>query len=470
MTKNTEYYFCGIGGSGMLPLATLVQRAGYLVKGSDRSYDQGRIADKFLWLQDEGIEIFPQDGSGITHKGQILVASAAVEDSVADVVAARKLGLARMTRAELLASLFNKSNLGVAIGGTSGKSTVTGMIGWIAHHCGLSPKIMNGAVMKNFISDKNRFASAISGDGEAFISEVDESDGSIALFNPQIAVLNNITLDHKSMEELHQLFGDFAAKAPHLIWNIDDVESRKLMDLRPHRGAVSFGFTNDADFCATNIILHPMAANFDLLYKDEIFKVALQVPGKHNIANALAAIAASMAMGIKLSDAIAAIGQFSGLRRRFEMVGTTNGITIIDDFGHNPDKIAATLSAMKSFNGRVIAFFQPHGFGPLRLMKDELAEVFAKYLTKDDQLIICDPVYFGGTVDKSVGTPQLVEAINAHQQVQARHIALREECGAYISAIAETGDRIAIMGARDDSLSLFAADMLEMLANSAKAD
>ena len=170
-------FFCGIGGSGMLPLAAIAHGLGAQVAGSDRSRDQGRTPEKFAWLERKGFRLFPQDGSGVVSPDQVLVASAAIEDTVPEVARARELGCPRMTRAELLAELFNASPCGIAIGGTSGKSTVTGMLGWIMHDTGRAPTIMNGAVMKNFVSPEEPFASAVVGSGEVFVSEVDESDG-----------------------------------------------------------------------------------------------------------------------------------------------------------------------------------------------------------------------------------------------------------------------------------------------------
>ena len=154
-------FFCGIGGSGMLPLAAIAHGLGAQVAGSDRSRDQGRTPEKFAWLERKGFRLFPQDGSGVVSPDQVLVASAAIEDTVPEVARARELGCPRMTRAELLAELFNASPCGIAIGGTSGKSTVTGMLGWIMHDTGRAPTIMNGAVMKNFVSPEEPFASAV---------------------------------------------------------------------------------------------------------------------------------------------------------------------------------------------------------------------------------------------------------------------------------------------------------------------
>lgn len=445
----------------MLPLATILAEQGAEVAGSDRALDQGRLGAKFEYLQTRGMELFAQDGSGLTRSDQILVASAAVEDSVPDVAKAKALGCVRMTRAQLLAQLFNASPRSVAVGGTSGKSTVTGMIGWIASKLSCDPTIMNGAVMRNFADADAPFASSRVGKGGLFISEVDESDGSIALFQPEIAVLNNITLDHKSLDELRQLFGDFAARAKCTVWNADDPESVALMANKSD--AVSFGFAADADFRAVDIFERPLSVEFRLLVKDTEYEVRLAVPGRHNAANALASLAASAGLGLDLEQAVAALGQYKGLARRFEIVGTERDITVIDDFGHNPDKISATLDTLKAFQGRVIAFFQPHGFGPLRVMGKELAEIFAAKLDRQDRLFLCDPVYFGGTVDKSIGSDSVVADVNRFGTVQALHIADRAECGRQIIAMARPGDRIVIMGARDDTLSAFAAEIVEKL-------
>src|SRR4051812_33355024 len=176
MGEAKSYFFVGIGGSGMLPLALIVQGRGHRVAGSDRTLDQGRLAGKFEFLRARGIALFPQDGSGIQGADQIIVTSAAIEETVPDLVKAKEVGARRIGRPALLAELFNAARTGIAVGGTSGKSTVTGMIGWILHETGRDPAVMNGAVMKNFVSAEIPFASALVGNGDIFVSEVDESD------------------------------------------------------------------------------------------------------------------------------------------------------------------------------------------------------------------------------------------------------------------------------------------------------
>lgn len=462
MQHGKSCFFVGIGGSGMMPLAMILAGQGAKVAGSDRSLDSGRLPAKFDALRALGIDLFPQDGSGIISPGQTVIASAAVEDSVPDMVRATELGCPRMTRAELNAALFNAAGTSIGVAGTSGKSTVTGMIAWILHSLGRDPTVMNGAVMKNFVRPDAPFASALVGGDDFYVSEVDESDGSIALYTPHVAVLNNVSLDHKSLEELRALFGDFAAKARTTIVNVGDAESAALAMALDSNRTVTFAVEGDADLSARDLALEAFAVRFDLVAKDATLPVRLAVPGRHNVANALAAIGATVAAGIALPDAVRAIEGFTGLRRRFELVGEANGVAVIDDFGHNPDKIAATLDTLHAFPGRVLALFQPHGYGPLKVMRRELVEMFVDRLAPGDQLVLPDPVYQGGTVNREVTSADIVADIAASGR-DARHTPDRAAAAAHLVAEARPGDRIVIMGARDDTLSLLAAEMVERL-------
>ena len=362
-----DYFFCGIGGSGMLPLAMIVQAQGGRIEGSDRSRDQGRTPEKFAWLEAHGVTLHPQDGSGVTRTSQIVVATGAIEDTVPDIGAAKRAGARIVTRPELLSQLFNAAPTSIGVAGTSGKSTITGMIAWILHRAGREPTVMNGAVMKNFADADHPFASALIGGPDLFVSEVDESDGSIARYDPTVAVVSNISLDHKSMEELRDLFGGFTARSATAVLNLDNPETA--------------------------------------------------------------------------ADA---------------------GVTVIDDFAHNPDKIAATLKTLHAFEGRLLILFQPHGFGPLRLMKDEFINGFTGLLRPDDVLLMPEPVYYGGTTDRSIGSEDIASGIRAAGR-HAEALPTREACGDRLIALAQPGDRIVVMGARDDTLSTFAADLLGRL-------
>ena len=463
MTHPTSYFFCGIGGSGMLPLALILLDQGHIIEGSDRSLDQGRTPAKFEYLRSKGIRLYPQDGSGVTRPDQVVVASAAVEDTVPDIAAALRVGAKRMSRAQMLSALFNAAPTAIGVAGTSGKSTTTGMIAWILHATGKSPTVMNGAVMKNFQTPDALFASSLVGTSGIFVSEVDESDGSIAGYNPRVAVISNISLDHKSMDELRALFGGFAARAETVVLNLDNDETARLAASFPD--AITYSLSNpEAQLCASRIFPGADGINFSVYDRKSHTEadIRLKTPGRHNASNALAAIAATLACGVTLAEAAEALGSFAGISRRFDVIGTEGGVTVIDDFGHNPDKIAATLRTVNQFPGRVLVMFQPHGFGPLRNMRREFAACFAENLDAEDILLMQEPAYFGGTVDRSVGSQDLAADIRALGR-QAEALGDRAACGARLLELAKPGDRILVMGARDDTLTLFGQDLLASL-------
>ena len=464
MTQSRAYFFCGVGGSGMTPLALIVLARGASVAGSDRALDQGRNAARFDFLRAKGVMLHPQDGSGLVSPDQTLVVSAAVEDSIPDVLAARGLGCSIITRAQLLAELFNAAEVSVGIAGTSGKSTTTAMLGWILTAAGRDPTVVNGAEMLNFVSPETPFASARVGRGEAFVAEVDESDGSIAGFNPRVAVVNNVSLDHKSMDELRALFGGFADRAKTAVLNLDNAETATLWSqVGDH--AIGFSLRDArADLVAGPPSLSPGGIAFLATARKlgVSAEVRLRTPGLHNAANALAAIGAAGALGVELGEAARALAGFTGVRRRLEVVGEVAGVTVIDDFAHNPDKIAATLETLHAFPGRLLVMFQPHGYGPLKLMGEALAETFVERLAPDDVLLMPEPVYFGGTVDRSVGSEAIAASVAAGAR-RAFAFADRPACGERLLDLAQPGDRIVVMGARDDSLSTFAAELLVKL-------
>ncbi|MEJ8403950.1 Mur ligase family protein [Brevundimonas vesicularis] len=467
MNQDASYFFCGIGGSGMLPLAMIVQARGAVIEGSDRALDQGRTPEKFDWLRAHGVTLHPQDGSGVTRADQTVIATGAIEETVPDIGAARRAGATIKTRPELLSELFNAAPTSVGVAGTSGKSTITGMIAWILHQTGREPTVMNGAVMKNFADADHPFASALIGGPDLFVSEVDESDGSIARYNPTVAVVSNISLDHKSMEELRDLFGGFTTRATTAVLNLDNPETaalaQELAQTLPAGKAITFGLGEEkADLSAHDLQPLPTGMRFRLIEGWSEHDVILNVPGAHNVANALAALGATRALGVPTAEAVKALETFAGIRRRMEVVGTASDITVIDDFAHNPDKIAATLKTLHAFDGRLLILFQPHGFGPLKLMKSEFIDGFAGLMRQDDVLLMPEPVYYGGTTDRSVGSEDIASGV----RVAGRHaeaLATRADCGERIVEIAQPGDRIIVMGARDDTLSTFAAELLGRL-------
>jgi UDP-N-acetylmuramate--alanine ligase len=329
--------------------------------------------------------------------------------------------------------------------------------------------------MKNFATADAPFASAVVGSPALFVSEVDESDGSIALYKPTVAVVNNLSLDHKSMEELRSLFAAFIAKAKTAVLNLDNAETAALAEGLPRNGSKgvavrTYGIgVEAADLCATGVRPLPSGVAFKVVEKGgaktETMRadVILQTPGRHNVSNALAALSVARALGVGLEQAAISLSGFKGIRRRMDVVGDAAGVTVIDDFAHNPDKLAASLATLREARGRVLAVFQPHGYGPLQLMGEEIAAALAEGLRPDDQLWVTEPVYYGGTVERAVSGADLAGKVAA-LGAQAHAAADRAAAGEAILALAKSGDRIVIMGARDDTLSDFARGLLTALA------
>ena len=441
MIEQKTYFFCGLGGSGMSALAQIMHGRGHKIIGSDRDYDRGLFPEKFEGFKQLGFELYPQDGSGICH-ADILITSAAVEAHIPDVKAALDQGTPILQRPALLAEIFNQSH-GIAIGGTSGKSTVTGMLSHILHETGRSPTVMNGAKMLNAGSN------ACIGQDDLFIIEACESDGSIDLYRPEIAVLNNITLDHKPLPELREIFTQYLTHAKQgVVINIDDPEAAQLKHIHPN--TVTFSRIDDtAD-----------------LYIPEL---TLSVLGRHNQENALAAIGAAELLDIAPKDSAEALKTFTGIQSRLEVVGKTHNITIIDDFAHNPDKIKASLETLKENPARLLIMYQSHGYGPTRMMWDGLIDVFSTYLDTNDILWMPDIYYAGGTAQKDISSAALIAEIR-DMSIDARYIPDKKGIAKDMLRTAKSDDYLIIMGARDDTLRQMAHDMADCLTDKTGID
>ncbi|MBU2348048.1 MAG: UDP-N-acetylmuramate--alanine ligase, partial [Alphaproteobacteria bacterium] len=251
------------------------------------------------------------------------------------------------------------------------------------------------------------------------------------------------------------------------VLNLDNPETAALVQTLPAGKAITFALGEEkADLSAYDLQPMPTGMKFRLMEGWSEYDVVLNVPGAHNVANALAALGAVKALDVPTGQAVKALETFAGIRRRMEVVGTVNDITVIDDFAHNPDKIAATLKTLHAFDGRLLILFQPHGFGPLKLMKSEFIDGFAGLMRETDVLLMPEPVYYGGTTDRSVGSEDIASGVRAAGR-QAEALPTRADCGDRIIEIAQPGDRIIVMGARDDTLSSFAVDLLGRLDQSA---
>ena len=450
-----KYFFCGIGGSGMSSLALALKNKGCEIGGSDRARDAGVSADKFDILEKQGIRLFNQDGSGLDEQTDALVVSSAVEETIPDVVKARELNIPVFTRAQILADFLHEHN-GIAVGGTSGKTTVTGMIGHILKTAGVDPDVINGGVMLNY-ADSSGLGNVMTGQGTFCVIEADESDGSIELYHPAVSVVTSLSLDHKPVEELKVLFGDFVERAGvGAVLNADNADVIALKDRNSN--VLSFSTRGaEADLKAENITPEENGVRFTL----DGERIFLPVIGRHNVANALAAIAAVEMIGITRAQAVEALSTFKGIHRRLETVGTSKrGITVIDDFAHNPEKIAASLSALKEYEGRLIVIYQPHGFKPTKMLRAGIVEAFDKGLSLDDTLIMQEIYYAGGSAQKDISAADLIRDLEKTGK-RVHFIPNRKKILALIKGLAEKGDRIVVMGARDETLTDFARSIYE---------
>jgi UDP-N-acetylmuramate--alanine ligase len=427
---NKNYVFCGVGGSGMSALAKIMLAKGANIIGTDRNYDAGRFENHFQDLKNAGVQMMPQDGSDVTDETDYLVVSSAVEPKIPDVQRAKDFNIPIIKRAELLAEICNASQ-SICVAGTNGKSTVTGMVGWMLSECGVNPSIINGGGMINFDRDN-----AVTGQGDTIVAETDESDGTVILFTPHIAVLTNISEDHKDLDELMAIFKQFLDQSDYQILNRDCPNVRTLINDYPD--ALTYSVENNVN------------------------ALSLIVPGKHNISNAMAALRVAEILGINLDNAKNALNEFKGITSRLEVIGKTNNITVIDDFGHNPDKIEAGLKTLKDEGKRLVLMYQPHGFKPTRDHRDELISVFTQYLTDDDLFFMPDILYFGGTVDQDISSLDIINPLK-EKGINANHIPEKLGIKKEILKQAKPEDIICIMGARDDSLREMARDIYQDL-------
>ena len=445
--------FCGISGSGMSALAQVLNARGYEVFGSDRSFDNGQDLAYKTALESVGIKVFKQDGSAVSEKTDCLYVSSAVEESIKDVKKAMELGVKIQKRSDLLAEIFNAVPLNIAVGGTSGKTTLTAMIGFVLDKLGKNPTVINGGLLKNYTHQKG-IPNVILGGNELCVVEADESDGSIEKYNPYVAVVNNITIDHKPIEELQELFSDFILRAKYGVVNLDCKNSEVLLKLKANLKTFSIK-NSKADVFLTDI--KPLKNGVSYKLGGQVF--TLNLIGAFNVLNAAAAMAALMCLDILPQDVAKALESFTGTKRRLDVIGTRKGVTVIDDFAHNPDKVLASMSALRDYEGRLLVMFQPHGFAPMRMMGREIMESFVKTMQKDDRLFVPEIFYAGGSVVKDISSKDLV-AHAVKSGLQAQFFENRDEVKKHILKVVEPGDRIVIMGARDNSLPAFCEQIL----------
>ena len=469
-----SYFFIGVAGVGMSAIAQYLVGKGVAVSGSDRQFGEflnGKSEKPLVMsqLEDCGIKCFAQDGSGVVEGLTAVVVSTAIEDTNPDLKRAKELGVPVMHRSEMLAKISKEART-IAVSGTSGKSTVTAMIYHILEYAGLQPSVMTGAGLVN-LQAQGKIGNAVSGKGEWLVAEVDESDGTLVRYEPEIGVILNIDKDHKEIAELEQIFLKFSQNvlsAGHiLIVNDAHPLAKKFSAGREFDfGYESYVSVQGIDFKAVGTHIQ-----FRVRHGNELVKFEIPMPGKHNMENALAATAAALRAGVSLHTCADALSSFPGVFRRHQILGTFNGVTLVDDFAHNPAKIAASIKSAQDFTvGRVIAWFQPHGFGPTRFLRKDLVDFIAKTLRpmdmdfdrKNDVMFFSEIYYAGGTVTRDISAGDLADDLIL-KGCEAIYIADRNECAKKMLEYAEPGDTILLMGARDPSLQEFAFSVKKLL-------
>lgn len=441
-------HFVGIGGAGMSAIAKVLVERGIAVSGSD--IKASPITESLAAI---GAEVHIGHGAAHVEDAATVVISAAISVNNPEVTRAGELGLTVMSRGAALAALLDASEKRLVVSGTHGKTTTTSMIVSILRTADMDPTYLVGGGLND--SGTN----ARSGTGPWAVAESDESDGSFLLLNPTVGVVTNVELDHvdhwASMDELRDAFASFVARVPPdgvAVLPVDD-------DLAAAAAAPITTFGVDGDVAAADVTASSSGAAFRLLYKKDQASVQLQVPGPHNVANALAAAAAAIAVGVDVPTVARGLAAFGGVQRRFESKGSRGGVTVVDDYAHHPTEIKATLSAARGDEWRrVIAVFQPHRYSRTAALSREFGSAFADA----DRVVVTD-VYGAGEEPVPGVTGKLVaDAVSEHQPGRPlAYIPHRRDLTAYVAATVQPGDLVLTMGAGD--ITTFATDLFARL-------
>lgn len=448
-------FFVGIAGAGMSAIAQYLQGTGMQVSGSDRFFNEGKAGDIKAKLEAEGIQCFLQNGEGITSDTDLVVVSTAIEDTVIEVKKAKELDIPVIRRSELLA-LIAATKKTIAIGGTSGKSTTTGMLFDIMRHAGKEPSVISGAGLVDLI-EKGKIGNAFVGNGEWLIIEADESDGSIVQYRPEIGVLLNIEKDHKELDELVKVFEIFRSNSRHFSVNRSNEYSRGLSADAKNDFCVDSS-DHDARVQATAFRQNGFHISFNI--NGQEFK--LNIPGRHNMENAVGGTAAACLAGVSLADAAAALQKYKGIYRRAQVLGQKNGVWVVDDFAHNPAKCAAAITACQLVSDKVVAWFQPHGYTPTKFLRKEFVREISHALREQDEIWMSEIFYAGGTATKDISALDLINDIKGLGK-NAYFIEDRNEFLKEARNHLDAGTTLLLMGARDPSLEQFGKDIYDQL-------
>ena len=452
-----RYHFSGIAGAGVNPLARLMRARGHQVQGSDRSFDQGKSRDVADELCALGIEVRPHDGSAITRDLDRIVFSVAVEADTPEMRRARELALERVARPALLAEIINGGHPSVAVAGTSGKSTITGMVAWLLREAGLPATVLGGAAR----ADERGVGCLMAGpDGGPVIAEACESDGTLVGYRPTVGLVHNISRDHAEVEALRAQFAAFANNCRKLLVNAACPEASALARTI---GGITYGIAPGADVRLEVITPGPDRAR-GALHAGAAGILSLDVPqpGVHNLENAAAAALIALELGVPAAAIGPALARFPGVARRFQVIGATaRGIRVVDDYAHNGEKIRAALTTAQAGADRVIAIFQPHGFGPARFLRPELRALVPRLLRSKDRFCYAEIFYGGGTVARDISSTMLADDLPP--ELGCAHAADHDAVVRWVAREARKGDTVLLMGARDPDLPRLARAIFRAL-------
>jgi UDP-N-acetylmuramate--alanine ligase len=454
ITGFKNVFFIGVAGVGMSAIAQYLAGIDKKVSGSDRYFKEGEYNDTKEKLEAAGIQCFLQNGEGITAETDLVVVSTAIEDTVAEVQKAKQLNIPILKRSEVLA-LIAASKKTIAVGGTSGKSTTSAMLFDILQYAKMQPSIISGAGLTSIIKE-GKIGNAKVGAGEWLVIEADESDGSIVQYHAEVGLLLNVDKDHQEIDELMQIFGTFKSNSKKFIVNQSNYLAKQLSQ------NLQQDFSGDensgAGFIATNFIQE----GFNIQYKINEQQFSINAIGKHNMENALAATAVANQLGVDLKTCAEALQHYEGIYRRNQILGNKNGVWVIDDYAHNPVKCAAAISSCQPLAGKVIAWFQPHGYGPTRFLRSDFVKEFAAVLRPDDEIWMSEIFYAGGTAVKDISANDLINDIKALGK-KAFFVENRNDFTETVRPHLAGNAVLLLMGARDPSLETFSKSVFEKL-------
>jgi len=450
--KIKELFFVGIGGSGMSGIAEILHNLGYKVSGSDI-----KESEVTAHLEEIGVKVYYEHNPANIGTANVVVISSAVTADNPEVAEAKNRGVAVIKRAEMLGELMRlKYSLGIA--GTHGKTTTTSMLGKVLHDAGLDPTVIVGGI----VAGKGTGASL--GSGDYMVAEADEYDKSFLKMFPTVAIVTNIEEDHlecyDGVEDLEASFVQYMNRVPFyglVVYNADDP---RMHELSPKivRPAVSFGFGETADFRAVDCEYFEGGSRFAVFKRTEkLGEILLHVPGKHNIANAMASIAAAYELEIPFERIADSLREFKGVGRRFDIKGSVNDIMVVDDFAHHPTEIRAAIETAQSYKRRVIVVFQPHLFTRTLAFFKEFAEVLKsvhKAFVVDIQPAREKPL-------QGVHASMITDYARARGYANLEYLGEKEKAIAAVTSIVQPGDIVMTIGA--GSVTVLGPKILEKL-------